>query len=103
AKTHKCVALGKLQLQHGARGLTVSTLVEAEAFARAGVTDLTWAFPIDPGHVAHARRIGQETGATLRVVVDDLGAAQALADSGLPVWLKVDCRYHRAGVEPASD
>jgi len=103
AKTHKCVALGKLQLQHGARGLTVSTLVEAEAFARAGVTDLTWAFPIDPGHVAHARRIGQETGATLRVVVDDLGAAQALADSGLHVWLKVDCGYHRAGVEPASN
>src|SRR5205807_413388 len=34
AKTHKCVELGKLQLQHGARGLTVATLVEAEALAR---------------------------------------------------------------------
>ena len=102
AKTHKCVELGKLQLQHGARGLTVATLVEAEAFARAGVTDLTWAFPIDPTHVAHARRIVQETGATLRVVVDDLGAAQGLAGSGLHVWLKVDCGYHRAGVDPAS-
>src|SRR5260370_7919290 len=44
----------------------------------------------------------QETGATLRVVVDDLGAAQALAGSGLHVWLKVDCGYHRAGVDPAS-
>ena len=102
AKTHKCVELGRLQLEHGARGLTVSTLVEAEVFAGAGITDLTWAFPIDPGHVAHARRIVQETGATLRVVVDDLGAAQALAASGLHVWLKVDCGYHRAGVDPAS-
>src|SRR5205807_812009 len=82
AKTHKCVALGKLQLQHGARGLTVSTLVEAEAFARAGVTDLTWAFPIDPGHVAHARRIGQETGATLRVVV---GFAGRLRKEGIAI------------------
>src|SRR5438105_4507556 len=45
AKTHKCVELGKLQLQHGARGLTVATLVEAEAFARAGVTDLTLGVP----------------------------------------------------------
>ncbi len=102
AKTHKCVELGRLQLQHGARGLTVATLVEADVFARAGCADLTWAFPLDPGHVAHARRIAQETGATLRVVVDDLGAAQALAGSGLHVWLKVDCGYHRAGVDPAS-
>src|SRR5256885_10052985 len=40
AKTHKCVELGRLQLEHGARGLTVSTLVEAEVFAGAGITDL---------------------------------------------------------------
>ncbi len=103
AKTHKCVELGRLQLEYGARGLTVATLVEAEVFARAGIMDLTWAFPIDPGHIAHARRIAHDTGATLRVVVDDLGAARALAGSGLHVWLKVDCGYHRAGVDPASD
>lgn len=102
AKTHKCVELGRLQLQHGARGLTVATLVEAEVFAGAGFADLTWAFPIDPSHVPHARRIAQETGATVRVVVDDLRTAQALAGSGLHVWLKVDCGYHRAGVDPAS-
>src|SRR5690348_11162912 len=75
AKTHKCVELARQQLEHGARGLTVSTLVEAEVFARAGFTDLTWAFPIDPSHVAHARRIVEETGATLRVVVDEIGRA----------------------------
>ncbi len=102
AKTHKCVELGRRQLQHGARGLTVATLVEAEVFARAGFADLTWAFPIDPSHVPHARRIVQETGATLRVVVDDLRTAKALAGSGLHVWLKVDCGYHRAGVNPAT-
>src|SRR6059036_4302658 len=79
AKTHKCVEVARLQREHGARGLTVSTLVEAEVFARAGFNDITWAFPIDPSHIAHARRIAQETGATLRVVVDDLGAATALA------------------------
>src|SRR3989441_2431831 len=68
AKTHKCVELGRLQVEHGARGLTVSTLVEAEVFARAGFTDLTWAFPIDPSLVPHARRIAEDTGATVRVV-----------------------------------
>src|SRR5437870_790480 len=102
AKTHKCVELGRLQLKHGARGLTVATLVEAEVFARAGVRDLTWAFPIDPSHVPRARRIADDTGAILRVVVDDLPTARALAASGLHVWLKVDCGYHRAGVDPAS-
>src|SRR5437870_9500013 len=101
AKTHKCVELGRLQLEQGARGLTVSTLVEAEVFARAGFDDLTWAFPIDPSHIPHARRIAEETGATLRVVVDDERTARALAGSGLHVWLKVDCGLHRAGGGPA--
>jgi len=102
AKTHKCVELGRLQLAQGARGLTVSTLVEAEVFARAGFDDLTWAFPIDPSHIPHARRIAEGTGSTLRVVVDDERTARALAGSGLHVWLKVDCGLHRAGVDPAS-
>ena len=102
AKTHKCVELGRLQLEQGARGLTVSTLVEAEVFARAGFDDLTWAFPIDPSHIPHARRIAEETGATLRVLVDDERTARALAGSGLHVWLKVDCGLRRAGVDPAS-
>ena len=102
AKTHKCVELGRRELAHGAVGLTVATLVEAETFARAGLRDLTWAFPLDPTHLPHVRRIVDETGATVRVVVDDLATAQALAGSGLHVWLKVDCGYHRAGVDPAS-
>ena len=102
AKTHKCVELARLQLGRGARGLTVSTLVEADVFVRAGFGDLTWAFPIDPSHVPHACRIAAETGATLRVVVDDQNTARALAESGLHVWLKVDCGYHRAGVDPGS-
>ena len=102
AKTHKCVEVGRLQLEHGARGLTVSTLVEAEVFTRAGFNDVTWAFPIDPSHIPHARRLAEATGATLRVTVDDESTARALAESGLHVWLKVDSGLHRAGVDPAS-
>src|SRR5437762_12295946 len=83
AKTHKCVELGRLQLEHGARGLTVSSLVEAEGFAHARFGDITWAFPIDPSHIPHARRIAGETAVTLRVVVYDQGTARALAGSGL--------------------
>ena len=56
-KTHKCVELARRQLGHGAAGITVSTLFEAEVFARAGFTDITWAFPLDPTHIPHVRRI----------------------------------------------
>src|SRR2546422_6871428 len=34
-------------------------------------------------HIPHARRIAEETGATLRVVVNDERTARALAGSGL--------------------
>ena len=100
-KTHKCLELGRRQVAHGAQGITVSTLFEAEAFTRAGFTDLTWAFPLDPTHIPHVQRIA-ERGVTLRVILDDLETANALAGSGLHVWLKVDCGYHRAGVDPSS-
>ena len=108
-KTHKCLELGRRQLAQGARGITVSTLFEAQAFVRGGFTDLTWAFPLDPTHIPHVRRIA-DGGATLRVVLDDLETAKAVAGTGggggggggLHVWLKVDCGYHRAGVDPSS-
>ncbi|HYT63134.1 MAG TPA: alanine racemase, partial [Gemmatimonadales bacterium] len=104
-KTHKCLELGRRQLAQGARGITVSTLFEAQAFAGSGFTDLTWAFPLDPTHIPHVRRIA-DGGATLRVVLDDLETAKAVAGTGgggrLHVWLKVDCGYHRAGVDPSS-
>jgi len=102
AKTHKCPELGKRQIAHGAVGLTVATLAEAEAFADAGVADITWAFPIDPTHIVHAQRIAARPNLTLRVLTDDLETAQALGGSGLHVWLKVDCGTHRAGVDPTS-
>jgi D-serine deaminase-like pyridoxal phosphate-dependent protein len=100
-KTHKCLELGRRQQAHGAQGITVSTLFEADAFARGGFGDLTWAFPLDPTHVPHVQRLGRN-GVTLRVILDDLETAKALAGSGLHVWLKVDCGYHRAGVDPSS-
>lgn len=100
AKTHKCVELARRQLERGAVGLTVATLPEAEAFIKAGMVDLTWALPIDRTHVRHAKRLARR--ATLRVITDDLETARALAGSRLHVWLKVDCGYHRAGVDPES-
>jgi D-serine deaminase-like pyridoxal phosphate-dependent protein len=48
AKTHKCLEIGRLQLSHGAIGLTVATLAEAEAFAAAGCPSVFVAFRCGP-------------------------------------------------------
>lgn len=102
-KTHKCVEIGRLQREAGARGITVATLEEARAFADAGFDDLTWAFPVVPGRIDEARAIAES--AKLRLLVDSDAAIDTLERSGFPfrVWLKVDCGYHRAGVDPGSE
>jgi D-serine deaminase-like pyridoxal phosphate-dependent protein len=102
-KTHKCVEIAERQRELGARGVTVSTLYEARVFAEHGFDDITWAFPLIPSRVQEATRLASEV--TLRLVIDSLDAFQLIESTGAPlhVWLKVDCGYHRAGMDPASD
>ncbi|MDP2481071.1 MAG: alanine racemase [Candidatus Palauibacterales bacterium] len=100
-KTHKCIEIGRLQRERGARGITVSTLDEARAFAAAGFDDMTWAFPVIPGRIEEASRLDGES-ARLRVLADGPEAVRSLEASGhaFHVWLKVDCGYGRAGLDP---
>lgn len=101
AKTHKCVEIARRQVELGARGLTVATLEEAQAFAAAGFTDLTWALPVPHSRLGEARRLAESV--ELGLLVDSMESADRLEAEGFPflVWLKVDCGYHRAGVDPA--
>jgi D-serine deaminase-like pyridoxal phosphate-dependent protein len=101
-KTHKCVEVAERQRDLGAQGITVSTLEEARVFAGHGFTDLTWAFPVILSRREEIRELAERV--TLRLVVDSEEAVRALEDMGLPlhVWIKVDCGYHRAGVDPDS-
>ena len=46
AKTHKSPAIARLQAERGARGITVATVDEAEAFAEAGLRDVRLATPV---------------------------------------------------------
>ena len=102
-KTHKCVEIARLQVERGARGVTVSTLEESRAFASAGFDDLTWAFPVIPGRLDEVRELADAV--QLRLVVDSEVAVEALAALGgdLELLLKVDCGYHRAGLDPTGD
>lgn len=100
-KTHKCLEIARLQSESGARGLTVSTLYEARLFAGHGFDDLTWAFPLVPGRIREALELAESV--ELGLVVDSAETLEALAASGRParVLIKVDCGYHRAGVDPS--
>ena len=105
-KTHKCPEIAELQRSFGARGITVSTLYEARVFADHGFEDITWAFPLILARLDEAADLAARI--DLGLVID---SAEALAelDASLSrkrpfkVWLKVDCGYHRAGIDPASE
>lgn len=104
-KTHKCVEAGRMQHGGTTGPITVSTLAEAELFAEDGFRDITYAVPIAPARekldraASIAARIER-----LSVLIDSDAALRALEefDFTFDVFLKVDCGYHRAGVDPDS-
>ena len=105
-KTHKCIQIANHQLELGARGITVSTLFELEQFVAAGFNDITWALPLIPDHIERILELSDK--ATIRVLIDSpemferLNAIERVGSERFHVWLKVDCGYHRAGVDPKS-
>jgi D-serine deaminase-like pyridoxal phosphate-dependent protein len=99
-KTHKCVEIAMRQKEAGCNGITVSTLHEAAVFADHGFDDITWAFPVNLSRLDEACELARRC--TLRLVVDSEEAVTGLENMQIPlrVWLKVDCGYHRAGIDP---
>ena len=108
-KTHKSVEIGRLQHDGVAGPITVSTLAEAEVFAADGFRDITYAVPIAPSRdkLDRVRALAARV-ERLSVLIDSEAALRALeeyaASKGMvfDVFLKVDCGYHRAGVDPSS-
>jgi D-serine deaminase-like pyridoxal phosphate-dependent protein len=107
-KTHKSVALARLQLDAGARGLTVGNLGEAEVFAAAGLDDLFIAYPIWATG-KKATRLGAlhaREGLRLTVGFDSVAGAKrlaaAVAGSRMPlaVMLELDPGNRRTGAPP---
>ncbi|HUR79867.1 MAG TPA: alanine racemase [Thermoanaerobaculia bacterium] len=102
-KTHKCVEIGRMQHGGTTGPITVSTLAEAEVFADRGFRDITYAFPIAPAKLDRAAALAQRI-ERLNVLIDSEDAFRALEAHPFEfdVFLKVDCGYHRAGVDPES-
>jgi D-serine deaminase-like pyridoxal phosphate-dependent protein len=103
-KSHKCATIAGLQMKAGAAGLCVATLGEAEAMAKAGITDLliTSTFT-QPNKFSRAASLAAQ-GCRLSVVADDvdmvdqLAAAAAQAGAVIDVLVDVDLGRHRNGV-----
>jgi D-serine deaminase-like pyridoxal phosphate-dependent protein len=103
-KTHKCVEVARIQTLGHSGALTVSTLAEARAFAAHGFTDITYAVPIEPGKFEAAIELSKNC-ERLALITDDplipsqLDEAARRAGVSLDLFLKVDCGYHRCGVD----
>ena len=105
AKTHKSVALARVQLEAGARGITVGNLGEAEVFAAGGIDDVFIAYPVwaDGAKAARLRALHEQAGLKLAVGFDSaegarhLAAAVAGSGRGLRVVLELDPGNRRTG------
>lgn len=109
AKTHKSIEIARRQLAHGAVGLTVATVAEAEVFADGGIDDLFIAYPVwaEGPRAERLRKLADRV--QLRVGVESIEGARMLAQattSGehpvpIGVAVEVDSGHHRTGVAPA--
>ena len=105
AKTHKCPVIALQQVAHGAIGVCVQKVGEAEAMVYGGVQDVLVTNEIVGRQklrrlmaLAHVARVG--------VCADDPGQVEALdaaaAEAGvmMPVYVEVNMGGNRCGVEP---
>jgi D-serine deaminase-like pyridoxal phosphate-dependent protein len=105
AKTHKCAAIGRLQVDAGAVGLTVATIAEAEAFASEGFGDLLLAYPpVGPWRlervVALARRVALEVLVDAAEPIEQLERACREARVRVGWRWEVDSGNRRLGTPP---
>ena len=108
AKTHKSVAIARLQLAAGAAGITVGTLGEAEVMADGGIDDVFIAYPVWAAgpKAERLRALHERSGLRLSVGIDSAAGAVRLAtavpgsDHPLAVLVEVDSGGRRTG--PAS-
>jgi len=103
-KTHKTPEVARRQLDHGALGLTVAKVGEAEVMAAAGLDDILIAYPILGAD--KLRRL-VELARTRRIIValDSLDSAQEISSAAaqqgrtVGVLVEFDAGFHRCGLQ----
>jgi len=102
-KTHKTPEIAKLQIEAGAKGITVAKLGEAEVMAEAGIRDILIANQII-GHRKLDRLMALAGEIHVVVAVDSNVGAQMLNEAAkqkhmhLEVLIEIDTGVHRCGI-----
>jgi D-serine deaminase-like pyridoxal phosphate-dependent protein len=105
AKSHKCAALARRQIEAGAVGVCCAKLAEAEALAAEGIGHILVTSPIaGPGPAARAAALAADM-ADFRLVLDHPDGAAELAaaavEAPVQVLIDVDPGLGRTGVHGA--
>jgi D-serine deaminase-like pyridoxal phosphate-dependent protein len=102
-KSHKIPEFAKRQLAHGASGITVAKIGEAEVMLNAGVTDMLIAYPIIG--TGKAEKLAElATRADITVSIDSVEVAHAISadakkrDARIGILVELDVGFHRCGV-----
>ena len=104
-KTHKSVALARMQIEGGARGITAAKIGEAKAFVDAGIQDVRLAYTV-VGDDKYERILELMEHARISFCVDTIeGARQAstfFESKGevAEILLEVNSGLNRCGVDP---
>jgi D-serine deaminase-like pyridoxal phosphate-dependent protein len=104
-KTCKSVEVARRVMASPAGPATVSTLLEAEQFAAAGVRDIVYAVGIATAKLPQVLAL-RARGVDLAVVLDTVEQAHAVARASrqagtrIPALIEIDCDGHRSGVQP---
>lgn len=104
-KTVKSIAGARHVLDDFNSPATVSTVKEAEIFAQAGYTNLTYAVGIAPQKLPRIQALLNK-GVNISILLDSVAQAQAVAEFcqthniKIPTLLEIDCDGHRGGIQP---
>ncbi len=104
-KTAKSVPVARRAMETPKGPATVSTLLEANRFADAGVTDILYAVGIAPGKLDEVIAL-RTRNIDLTIILDSEEQAVAVAEASrrsgqpLPALIEIDCDGHRSGVKP---
>ena len=102
-KTAKSIDVARRAFPSGPGPITVSTLAEADDFARAGFRDITYAVGIAPHSAERAMRL-RAAGADLTVLLDSVEQAMVLGEAARAAGVtavalvEIDCDGHRGGL-----
>jgi D-serine deaminase-like pyridoxal phosphate-dependent protein len=104
-KTLKAIEAARVAIDPAHGGIAVSTLREAEYFAREGIADIQYAVCITPDKLSRAAEL-MRLAPRFSFFLDSIEAAEAVAEFArsrsvpLRPWIEIDSGDGRTGVEP---